>query len=66
MAYFMYDFWRKNFVKWKNRFAIVFTMFLIDYFIMEWITIRIEIEILKQPRRKPQTAHLSLLHGSIL
>ena len=35
-------------------------------FIMEWITISIEIEILKQPRRKPQTAHLSLLHGSIL
>ena len=33
-------------------------------FIMEWITISIEIEILKQPRRKPQTAHLSLLNGS--
>ena len=65
MAYFMYDFWRKNFVKMKKSFYNYFKEIFDRSFMMEWITISIEIEILKQPRRKPQTAHLSLLHGSI-
>ena len=49
----------------KKAFYNYFKEIFLDHFIMEWITIRIEIEILKQPRRKPQTAHLSMLHGSI-
>ena len=65
MVYFMYGFWRKNFVKMKKSFYNYFKEIFDRSFIMEWITISIEIEILKQPRRKPQTAHLSLLHGSI-
>ena len=56
----------KTLLKWKKSFYNYFKEIFDRSFIMEWITISIEIEILKQPRRKPQTAHLSLLHGSIL
>ena len=57
---------KKKLCKMKKSFYNYFKEIFDRSFIMEWITISIEIEILKQPRRKPQTAHLSLLHGSIL